>query len=155
MKQSAQGNREYIRLDTVFPVEFHTVDDLKNPTSTMLQGFTRDVGKGGMCIEVKCLKGEEPFKVIPGVTKLKLVINIPSDAFPTECYARVRWIKKISEYVFDTYQLGCSYDEIEPDNQRMIERHVLWLQKKPKVVFVFTIVVLLLAILLLYFGIRA
>jgi c-di-GMP-binding flagellar brake protein YcgR len=155
MKRSEDSNRQYIRLNTVFPVEFHTVDDIKNPTSSMLQGFTRDVGKGGMCIEVKSMKGEVPFNIVPGTTKVKLFINIPSDTFPTECYAIVRWVKKISEYVFDTYSFGCNYDEIEPDNQKMIERHVVWLQKKPKIVFIFTMVILAIAILLLYFGIRA
>jgi hypothetical protein len=155
MKQTGIDNRKYIRLNTVFPVEFRTVDDAKNTTSPMLQGFTRNVGKCGMCIEVKFLKEEEPFSLMPGKTKINLVINIPSEALYTQCYATVRWVKKNTEYVFDTYLFGCSYDEIAPDNQKMIERHVLWLHRRPKVVFAFTIVVLVSAILLLYFGIRA
>jgi hypothetical protein len=155
MRHADNDFRKYIRLNTVFPVEFLTVDDAKNAISSMLQGFTRNVGKWGMCIEVKSLKGEEPFSLIPGKTKIKLIINIPSEALHTECHATIRWVKKNTEYVFDTYLFGCSYDEIAPDNQKMIERHVLWLHRKPKLVFAFTLTVLISAILLLYFGIRA
>jgi hypothetical protein len=155
MKCEGIDNRKYVRLNTVFPVEFCIVEGTKQTTSSMLQGFTRNAGKWGMCIEVKSLKGEEFFSLIPGKTKIKLIINIPSEAKHTKCHATVRWVKKNAEYVFDTYLFGCSYDEIAPNNQRMIERHVLWLHRKPKLVFAFTLIVLLSAILLLYFGIRA
>ena len=147
-------HRRYIRLDTVFPIECQIVDKDKKVSDTILQGFTRNVGKGGMCIEIKAEKGKHPFDIVSGKTKLKLNINIPSPALATESYATVRWHEKLPEYVFDTHIIGVEYDEIESDNQKMIERHVQWLHRRPKVLFIFFLLLLVFAVLLTYFGIR-
>lgn len=154
MNKSIQNRRNYIRLDAIFPIEFQLIDNKKEPTSPILQGFTRNIGKGGMCIEVKSEKGKIPFEIVPKQTKLKLTINIPSSALATDSYATVRWSKKISEYILDTYIFGIEYDEIEADNQKMIERHVLWLHRRPKVIFLFFLVLLFFAIFLTYINIR-
>jgi c-di-GMP-binding flagellar brake protein YcgR len=154
MNKSKQNRRNYVRLDAIFPVEFQPVNDKKEPKSPMLQGFTRNIGKGGMCIEVKSEKGKIPFEIIPELTKLKLTINIPSSALATDSYATVKWSKKISEYVLDSYIFGIEYDEIESDNQKMIERHVLWLHRRPKVILLFFLVLLFFSIFFTYISVR-
>jgi len=146
--------RKYVRLNSMFPVEFQIIDEAKNPKTPLLQGFTRNVGKGGMCIEIKSEKDKIPFDSIPGETKAKVIINIPSSQLATETYATVRWSKKISEYALDTHIFGIQYDEIESDNQRMIERHVFWIHRRPKVMLAFFIVLLIFAILLARLGIQ-
>ena len=153
-KNLEQNRRNYLRLDALFPIEFQLIDNKKEPKSPLLQGFTRNVGKGGMCLEIKAEKGKTPLEIIPKQTKLKLTINIPSSAFATDSYVTVRWLRKVSEYIFDTYILGIEYDEIEPDNQSMIERHVLWLHRKPKIIFLFFLVLLFFAIFLTYITVR-
>ena len=55
--------RRYIRLDVVFPVEFQFLDqETGGSISDIKQGFTRDVGKGGICLEVNNI--EEGFEQI-------------------------------------------------------------------------------------------
>ena len=154
MNKSKLSRRKYIRLDVIFPVEFQVIDEKKEPKSPILQGFTCNIGKGGMCIEVKTEKGKIPFEIVPNLTKLKLTINVPSSALATDSYATVRWSKKISEYALDTYIFGIEYDEIEPDNQRMIERHALWLHRRPKIIFLLFFMLLFFAILLTYISVR-
>jgi len=154
MKQRKNNNRKYLRLNTVFPVEFNAVDQDKKPISVVMQGFTRNVGKGGMCIEAKFEKNKEPLAIVSGKTVLRLVINIPSSSFATNSYAVVRWVKKVSEYIFDTYIFGVEYNEIDTDNQKMIERHVLWLYRKPKVLFILFLTALIFAVLITYFGLQ-
>ena len=155
MKQEKDNNRKYLRFNTVFPVEFNTVDKDKKPVSALMQGFTRNIGKGGMCIEAKFEKNKEPLDISPGKTMLRLVINIPSSAFATDSYAVVRWVKKVSERIFDSYILGVEYDEIDIDNQKMIERHVLWLYRKPKVLFILFLTALIFAVLFTYLGLQS
>jgi len=154
MEKQTREQRKYQRLETVFPIEFQIVDDQKSPKSELIQGFTKNVGKGGMCVEIKSEKTKTPFNFVPGETKLKVIINIPSSIVATESYCTIRWSKKVSEYALDTYLLGIEYNEIDSVNQRMIERHVLWLCRKPKVVLVFFLVFLIFAILLTYLGIQ-
>jgi hypothetical protein len=155
MNQPKNNHRKYLRLNTVFPVEFNTVDADKKPTSSIVQGFTRNIGRGGMCVEVKLEKGKQPFGIIPNKTTLRLIINIPTSDFATESYATVKWFKKVSEYIFDTYIFGVEYCQIDTDSQKMIERHVLWLHRKPKVALVFFLTILLLLIVLTYFTLHA
>jgi len=155
MKYKSKEKRNYVRLETVFPVEFQLIDDAKKPTSRVFQGFTRNVGKGGMCIESRTEKGNDDLTLVPDKSKLKLIINIPSGVLATESIATVRWVDKASEYVLDEYTFGVQYDEIESDNQKMIERHVAWLYRKPKMVLLFVIILVLFTIILTFFGIRA
>lgn len=154
MKKELAEKRRYIRLNTVFPIEFQFVDEKKEPSSYIFQGFTRNVGKGGICIEAKTEKGRNIFNLLPNKTKVKLIINIPSSAFATKSYATVRWSEKISEYMLDTHIFGVEYDEIESDNQKMIERYVLWLHRKPRILLAIFILSIIAAVVLTYLGIR-
>lgn len=150
--KTEKEQRKYLRLDTVFPVEFQFIDENRNPTSSIFQGFTRNVGRGGMSIEVKSEKNRDVFKFIPDETRLGLIINIPSSALATKSYAVVRWSKKISEYILDTHIFGVEYEEIEPANKSMIERHVTWISRKSKFFLLFFVLLLIFAILLTYLG---
>ena len=154
MKYESKEKRKYIRLGTIFPVEFQFIDDQKKSISGVFQGFTRNVGKGGMCIEFRKEKGKDDLAFIPGKTKLKLIINIPSGALATESIAVVRWVDKTSEYALDEYIFGVQYDEIESDNQKMIERHVRWLYRKPKLVLLFVAILVLFTIALTFYAIQ-
>ena len=154
-EKAEQDRRRYARLKTVFPVEFQYIDDKKEPTSYIFQGFTRNVSKGGMCIDVKSQKDREGFNFIAGQTKLKLVINIPTSELATRAFATVRWSRKISEQFLDTYMFGVEYDEIDPAKQKMIERHVFWLDKKPLFIGLIFAVVLVLAVLLTYLAVKS
>ena len=153
-KKTGAERRRYVRLKTIFPVEFQFIDADKNPTSYIFQGFTRNVGKGGMCIEARTQKGRDIFKFVPGGTKLKLLINIPSNMLAIRSYATVRWVDKDSESALDTYRFGVEYDEIESDDQKMIEQHVSWLHRRPRVLFAFFILLLIITIALIYWAVK-
>ncbi|MFH1868220.1 MAG: PilZ domain-containing protein [Candidatus Omnitrophota bacterium] len=154
MRITGHEKRRYVRLSTVFPIEFQVVDERKNPCSRIFQGFTKNVSKVGMCIEAKTEKGRDIFKFISGETKLKLIINIPS-AVATASYSTVRWIKKVPRNLLDSYIFGIGYDEIESDNQKMIERHVTWLYRKPRVIFLFFFLILAFTTILTYLTAKA
>lgn len=153
MRITGQEKRRYVRLSTVFPIEFQVVDEGKNAVSHIFQGFTKNVSRVGMCIEAKTEKGLDLFKFTPGETRLKLIINIPT-AVATASYSTVRWIKKVPRHLLDSYLFGVGYDEIESDNQKMIERHVLWLHRRPRVIFLFFFLVLIFATVLTYLSVK-
>ena len=52
--------RRYLRLDTVFPVSFRLIslDGNDYLSGEWLQGFTKDVSKGGICLMVNNLKAD-------------------------------------------------------------------------------------------------
>ena len=129
--------RKYIRLDTVFPIEFQLVSkEDRRPLSELYEGFTRNVGRGGMGIFAKTLKqkDEEFFNFVPRETKLKVIINIPLDKEPIESLATVEWIEKQPGPIVDTYLFGISYDFINEVEYEKIISYVKWLHLRPKVI---------------------
>src|SRR3989338_6934244 len=132
-----QEKRRYIRLNTVFPIEFQVVDkEDRRPISELYEGFTRDIGKGGMGIFSKTLKDKdkERFNFIPHETKLKIIINIPLDKEPIGSFATVEWVERQPGPIVDTYRFGISYDFINELEYEKIISYVKWLRLKPRLV---------------------
>lgn len=124
-----------MRLNTVFPVEFQVVGkDRREPISEMKEGFTRNIGKGGMSIFAKTLKehDKEAFNFVTQETKLKLIINIPLDSEPIESYATVEWVERRSGPILDTYFFGVSHDFINEIEYDRIVNYTKWLRLKPR-----------------------
>ena len=141
-----EEKRHYIRLNTVFPIEFQLVSkEDRNPISELYEGFTRDIGKGGMGISAKVLKDRdrEFFNFIPHETKLKVIINIPLDKESIESFATIEWIEKQPGPIIDTYFFGISYDFINELEYEKIVSYVNWLRLRPKLAI--ALIILLLA----------
>ena len=155
MEKSEAEKRKYIRLDTVFPVEFQLVNDKKEPLSEMYQAFTKNISEGGLCIEIRSEKDKEPFKLISNETKIKLIVNIPTGVIPTQSYAVVKWQQRISEPILDINMFGVEYTEIEDLNKKMIVHHAKWIQKKPRVLAAYFLLLAILIISLMYIAIRS
>ena len=132
-----QEKRRYIRLNTVFPIEFQVVDkEDRRPISELYEGFTRDIGKGGMGIFSKTLKDKdkERFNFVPHETKLKIIINIPLDKEPIGSFATVEWVERQPGPIVDTYMFGISYDFINELEYEKIISYVRWLRLRPRLI---------------------
>ncbi len=144
---SDQNKRQYLRIDTVFPIEFQiTSEDRMRTLSDLKEGFTRNIGKGGICITTKIVKGASFPDLLPKKTKLKLIINIPPDREPLESFATVEWVEKYSGSLLDTYTFGASYDYINEEEYERILGYLNWIRHKPKVLTGFVIVLSLIII---------
>jgi len=149
-KKESDNRRKYLRLDTIFPVEFQVVGrERREPLSEMKEGFTQNIGKGGMGIFARTLKehDKEIFNFVPHETKLRLIINIPLDKEPVESYATVEWAERQPGPILDTYFFGVSYDLINEIEYDRIVNYTKWLRLKPRLIFL-AIVTLALAFLL-------
>ncbi len=132
-----EDRRKVPRLDTIFPIEFQVVDnETRHPLSELKEGFTRDIGATGMGIFAKTLKGHEKelFSFVPHETKLKLLINVPVDQDPIECFATVEWVEKKQQALTDEYLFGVSYDFINEFEYERIMAYVRWLRLRPRII---------------------
>lgn len=145
--ENQQGieHRKYVRVSSVFPVEFYLITGIEEVKQTydIIQGFTRDVGLGGLCIEVNNLKDEIVRNVKSDAVKLGLTLHIPLREH-TNAIARVVWIKCVKEDYPNRYLIGVSYEEIQDEARRRIIRYARSTRIIPGVA-VGLIVVLLLA----------
>ncbi len=142
-------HRKYIRLDVVFPVEFQFLDlDTSGTVSDIKQGFTRDIGKGGICLEVN--NAEEGFEEILNQknTGLDLRLHVPLSHRETKAVARIVWHKKVKAGYPNKYLIGLSFSEIDPKDRNRIYFHARRIFLTPKLV---SVLVLSLLVSLVYF----
>ncbi|MBN1872201.1 MAG: PilZ domain-containing protein [Candidatus Omnitrophica bacterium] len=150
---AVKESRKYVRLDTVFPIEFQVLTKGAKESAELHEGFTRNVGKGGMCIFVKKAKDykQDKLDLQPKETRLKLIVNIPLDKEPVECSARIEWLERRPGRVVDTYLFGVSYDQIDEKKYKKIIDYVQWLKFKTRFIYSAIAVLLVAATLSLVF----
>jgi len=124
----AGEQRKYLRLDTVFPVQFR-LEDLDGETflSSWLQGFTNNISRGGICLFINNI-GPEPLKLIKEKKcKLSLEIDIPINKKAIPAQASIVWFKEISGGKHKC-QVGLNYDRISASQNNALMRYA-WLKK--------------------------
>ncbi|MFC1624255.1 PilZ domain-containing protein [Candidatus Omnitrophota bacterium] len=137
-KEENAERRKYIRLNVVFPVEFQFLDpETGGSISDIKQGFTRDVGKGGICLEVNNI--EEGFEEILRLKKarLDLRLHIPLGKREVKAVASIAWHEKIKAGYPNKYLVGLSFREIDPKEGNRVYLHAKRISLTPKVVSIF------------------
>jgi hypothetical protein len=137
--------RRYIRLDSVFPVEFRLLSiDEEAFLSDWLQGFTNNVGKGGICLAINNLNPQFAKVLKERKAKLSLKIEMPLSRKPVNARAQIAWLKDDLQTP-NKYLIGLSYEEIDPLQNNRIMRYA-WMKKLFVPVALSAIIVLGLAI---------
>ncbi|MCX7661781.1 MAG: PilZ domain-containing protein, partial [Candidatus Omnitrophica bacterium] len=138
--------RRYIRLDSVFPVEFCIEDKSGKVISGWLQGFTSNISKGGLCLCVNNLPEEFILKIKQEGIKFILKIEIPLRYRPIEAKAKVVWIELVDKGLA-RYHIGLNYERILPQDNKRILRYCI--AKK----ITLPLILIIISILLIGFGI--
>lgn len=120
--------RRYIRLDSVFPVQFRLISlDGKTILSDWIQGFTHNVSKGGLRLDVNNLKPPISGLIKRQEARLSLQLRMPLSKPTLNAQAKVAWVKDNPEGS-DGYFIGLTFDNIEPGYQKRIMRYA-WTRK--------------------------
>ena len=122
-KNSSQAeHRKFIRLDSVFPVKFQLLEDAKAVGCHEHHGFTSNISKGGLCLEipradsdtVALLKNNKEIK-------LNLKIHIPIHLPAITVVAKVSWFQEEESHL-SQYLVGLRYEKIAPKDVKRIMR---------------------------------
>lgn len=133
--------RQYIRLDSVFPVQFQVLaPDGESALSPWTQGFTSNISKGGICLAVNNLKPELAGPIENKQVKFSLKIEMPLAASPALALASVAWVRQAAGQP-DRYLIGLCYEDILPAVNRRIIRYAR--TKRMFAPVVFTIIFIL------------
>ncbi|MFH0917911.1 MAG: PilZ domain-containing protein [Candidatus Omnitrophota bacterium] len=121
-------HRKYLRLDTVFPVQFR----LEEPEgeiflSGWLQGFTNNISRGGICLAINNLDAELFELIQQKNIKLSLEIDIPISRKPICARASIVWVRNIFGDKHQ-YLVGLNYDHISAQQNNKLMRYT-WLKK--------------------------
>ncbi|MFA4843119.1 MAG: hypothetical protein WC658_04725 [Candidatus Omnitrophota bacterium] len=115
--------RKYLRLDTVFPVQFR-LDSLDGSRiiSGWQQGFTNNLGKGGICLVAFNLEPEFSALLKNKQVLLSLEIEMPIIKRPVRALAIVMWTSAIPSQP-NKLLVGLGYKNIDPVQNRKIMRY--------------------------------
>ncbi|MFH1339237.1 MAG: hypothetical protein ABIH40_05300 [Candidatus Omnitrophota bacterium] len=121
MAKRKTERRKYIRLDSVFPVDFRLVaQDGQTFLSDWLQGFTNNISKGGICLTVNNLKLDLAELIRKGEAGLLLNIQIPLSSRATPARTKPIWIEPVLNQP-GQYLIGLSYTQISAAaNKRIV-----------------------------------
>ncbi|NQT06092.1 MAG: PilZ domain-containing protein [Candidatus Omnitrophica bacterium] len=142
---SEEEKREYIRIDSVFPIEFQKIVESGEAEAPFRQGVTRDLSKDGMRIETVTVRGRDLAELSPDKTKLRMVINLPHDTHAVIATATVKWMHKVEESAVDRHIIGISYEDMAESDMERIIKYALWLRRKPDM-FALVVVALIVAV---------
>ncbi len=125
----ALRHRKYVRLDSVFPVQFRLVgaSDEQGFLSGWLQGFTNNIGKGGLCLRVNNLSLDLIQTIKNQSTRVILEIESPLGRHPVFARANISWVKDAASGA-NKYLIGLNYDSIERAGNIRLMRYV-WMKK--------------------------
>lgn len=122
VSSSKADHREFIRMDSVFPVEFQILENDKVAGCNEHHGFTSNVSRGGLCLEIPRADSDtiallESNKEI----KLNLKIHIPIHLPAITVTAKVNWFQEEESHL-SRYLVGVHYEKIAPNDLKRIMR---------------------------------
>ncbi|MFA5389244.1 MAG: hypothetical protein WC312_05765 [Candidatus Omnitrophota bacterium] len=136
--QESVEHRKYIRLNVIFPVEFQFIDpETSGSISEIKQGFTRDVGKGGICLEVNNLEENLEQVLKEGRARLDIRLHVPLARPETKAIAKVAWYEKVKSGYPNKYLIGLSFLQIDPKDSKRIYFHATRIILVPAIAAVF------------------
>ena len=148
---SGKERRKYLRLDSVFPVGFKLVYPDGKEDVEMIQGFTSNVGKGGICIEVNHLPSGYTDGLKNPDIRLALDIEIPLHALPARALVKVSWVKPVPDFP-GRFMLGVEYNQINPKHNHKI-MHFAWGKRYfPRIAIITIAFLIILALVNGYFN---
>lgn len=128
-----QNRRRYTRLDSVFPVRFKITGPEGEPLSGWIQGFTHNVSRGGILLDLHTLDAAAWQLLQGSEVRLTLQIRMPLYRPPVNATARIAWSKESADDG-ERYAVGLTYEMIEPAGLKRIMGYVGFKKTAPVVI---------------------
>lgn len=99
----------------------------------LLQGFTRDISAGGICVELKCFDDATEARLALHAP-VELIINLPFSNRPLSATGRVAWLYKEerSTEAVRCFRIGVEYTSIDDGSRRRLfgyARSLRWIPR--------------------------
>ena len=117
--------RQYVRLDSVFPVQFrlYALDGI-TPLSDWLQGYTSNIGRGGILLHVHELSSDLLLLVRTQQARVSLKIEMPLNRPVVAAQAAVAWVQDKTAQG-QKFGIGLSYVQIDALHQGRLIRYAV------------------------------
>ncbi len=130
MRESRQyreaERRSYIRLDTVFPVQYRILGLQQDPIAPWAQGFTSDVSKTGIKLCSYALSAQMLALLRQPGVQINLEIILPLSRAALIAQGEVIWLREEEAQPRTQYLAGVRFLNIAPAQQDRLIRYALW-----------------------------
>lgn len=128
--RSLADKRRYIRISTVLPVEFSLTDVHCRRVSSYIQGFTNNISKAGICLNVNDFSGEYDKTLLLGNTVV-LTLTLPFLRTSLTMVGRITWKDKESAAQYHRLKLGVEFTDIKKKEAQVIFGYALFKKVLP------------------------
>lgn len=126
--ENEQNRRKFLRLDSVFPVQFRFLSfDQSKALSDWFQGFTHNLSSGGLLLDINNIPPNFLVLLKEKDVTISLKINIPVRNIDIEAVAKVAWLQQ-NDTNLNNFSLGVNYISITPTAKNILMRFV-WAKK--------------------------
>ncbi len=154
-KTNSIEQRKYIRLKSIFPVEFRMISDEGAGFATAWQqGYTCNVSAGGICLETAALNEDVLKRVDPQITVVELHLRIPLRRPPIQAGAKIAWVRKVDEAAATHYLIGLSFCSIAHRDVKRLLVQARWLSVSARSIAVVATVLFLVFLISAFYGYR-
>jgi hypothetical protein len=133
--------RRYLRIPTVFPIEFFCVGLNKEKTTPWIQGFTQNIGKGGICLRVNDVWQGLWDKINDPCASLSLRVHLPFMRTPLLLTARCVWLKKEAGGEFDSYLAGIEFIDAPQKFLKTLYRYAIVKRNLPRLTTIAMVII--------------
>ncbi|MFA5059450.1 MAG: PilZ domain-containing protein [Candidatus Omnitrophota bacterium] len=131
--QSVSEKRQYLRLESVFPVEFSFARSAQaTQTLDWHQGFTSNISKGGICLSVHIASEDIKKLLDTRGMPLQLRIGIPLGARSIKASADIMWSEHLKEVAPERYLVGLKFTNIDGKDLNRMLFHAQWIHFRLK-----------------------
>ncbi len=109
MRKTTVKKRKYIRINSVLAVEFYLTDKFGRRLTPYLQGFTNNIGKGGICLVANDLWWGLADKLKEG-ERIAFQIEVPFRKDTVLNYGRIIWKSPEEKKGFLQYRMGVEFE---------------------------------------------
>lgn len=147
--------RQYIRLTSVFPVEFRVISpENASGVGPWQQGYTCNVSEGGLCLETVYLDAVTVSGLQRSDACLELSMRIPLAQPAIKATARVMWARKVEGAAAAHYLIGLQFVSITHADAERIVSHARWFRISVRSVFLLALVLFLAFLVSSFYGYR-
>jgi hypothetical protein len=145
--------RQYIRLASVFPIEFRVITpENVSGSGPWQQGYTCNVSEGGICLETVCLDAVTVRGLQRSDACLELSLRIPLTKPAVKARAGVMWVRKVEGAAAAHYLMGLKFVSIAPSDAERIVSHARWFRFSARGVFLLVLVLFLAFMVSSFYG---
>ncbi len=154
-KINSSDKRFFPRLHTIFPIEFKLANE-NQPREQFqwFQGYTKNVGRGGICLETVSLKRDLIQRLDQEDTYIDLNIRVPFTPEPIKARAQYIWFNAEKEGEITKYFIGLKFVEISALHLNKLIYSARWFRLPVRLLVKILILLFCGLLLISYFGLK-